>query len=144
MQAWHTTERNQHVTFAALHTEMVLVTELNRRAGICASVCMRYVCSCSGSDDNHFAVLPVFCAMATLRLADTQTLKCNTLLTCSEGSRRFDNQVSLVTGQLMSEVYDAGVLADVQQAQRIVASCLTASTFKGLLDNVSCCDHTVA
>ena len=56
---------------------------------------------------------------------------------CSEGSRRFDNQVSLVTGQLMSEVYDAGVLADVQQAQRIVASCLTATTFRGLLDNVS-------
>ena len=58
-------------------------------------------------------------------------------LMCSEGSRRFDNQVSLVTGQLMSEVYDAGVLADVQQAQRIVASCLTATTFRGLLDNVS-------
>ena len=37
----------------------------------------------------------------------------------------------------MSEVYDAGVLADVQQAQRIVASCFTANSFKGLLDNVS-------
>lgn len=37
----------------------------------------------------------------------------------------------------MSEVYDAGVLADVQQAQRIVASCLTATSFRGLLDNVS-------
>ena len=37
----------------------------------------------------------------------------------------------------MSEVYDAGVLADVQQAQRIVAGCLTATTFRGLLDNVS-------
>ena len=57
---------------------------------------------------------------------------------CSEGSRRFDSQVSLVTGQLMSEVYDAGVLADVQQAQRIVATCLTADSFKGLLNNVSC------
>ena len=77
--------------------------------------------------------------MATWQLAGTQSLKtCNPLLICSEGSRRFDNQVSLVTGQLMSEVYDAGVLADVQQAQRIVASCLTATTFKGLLDNVSC------
>lgn len=57
---------------------------------------------------------------------------------CSDGSRRFDSQVSLVTGQLMSEVYDAGVLADVQQAQRIVATCLTADSFKGLLNNVSC------
>ena len=57
-------------------------------------------------------------------------------LACSEGSRRFDGQVSLVTGQLMSEVYDAGVLADVQQAQRIVATCLTAHSFKGLLHNV--------
>lgn len=64
----------------------------------------------------------------------TQTL--NACVVCSEGSRRFDNQVSLVTGQLMSEVYDAGVLADVQQAQRIVASCLTAGSFKGLSDNV--------
>ena len=61
----------------------------------------------------------------------------DTCVMCSEGSRRFDNQVSLVTGQLMSEVYDAGVLADVQQAQRIVASCLRANSFKGLLDNVS-------
>lgn len=60
-----------------------------------------------------------FCAMATLHPAGTQPLKAySTLLICSEGSRRFDNQVSLVTGQLMSEVYDAGVLADVQQAQR--------------------------
>ena len=30
MQAWHTTERNQHVTFAALHTEMVLVRKLKQ------------------------------------------------------------------------------------------------------------------
>lgn len=37
----------------------------------------------------------------------------------------------------MSEVYDAGVLADVQQAQRIVAAFLTAESFTGLLDNVS-------
>lgn len=58
-------------------------------------------------------------------------------MVCREGSKRFDNQVSLVTGQLMSEVYDAGVLADVQQAQRIVATCLTADSFKGLLDSVS-------
>jgi len=29
----------------------------------------------------------------------------------------------------MSEVYDAGVLADVQQAQRIVAAFLTAEVF---------------
>ena len=68
---------------------------------------------------------------------NTMTLMLEISLVCSEGSRRFDNQVSLVTGQLMSEVYDAGVLADVQQAQRIVASCLTATTFRGLLDNVS-------
>ncbi|DBB07627.1 TPA: neuromuscular junction development [Trebouxia sp. C0006] len=53
-----------------------------------------------------------------------------------EGSRRFDSQVSLVTGQLMSEVYDAGVLADVQQAQRIVGAFLTAESFSGLLHNV--------
>lgn len=68
---------------------------------------------------------------------NTMTHMLKILLMCSEGSRRFDSQVSLVTGQLMSEVYDAGVLADVQQAQRIVASCLTATTFRGLLDNVS-------
>lgn len=37
----------------------------------------------------------------------------------------------------MSEVYDAGVLADVQQAQRIVAAFLTAESFSGLLHNVS-------
>lgn len=37
----------------------------------------------------------------------------------------------------MSEVYDAGVLADVQQAQRIVAAFLTAESFSGLLRNVS-------
>ena len=74
-------------------------------------------------------------AVPTCQHNDSQTL--NHILMCSEGSRRFDNQVSLVTGQLMSEVYDAGVLADVQQAQRIVASCLTATSFRGLLDNVS-------
>lgn len=37
----------------------------------------------------------------------------------------------------MSEVYDAGVLADVQQAQRIIAAFLTAESFKGLMVNVS-------
>ncbi len=37
----------------------------------------------------------------------------------------------------MSEVYDAGVLADVQQAQRIVGAFLTAESFSGLLHNVS-------
>ncbi len=37
----------------------------------------------------------------------------------------------------MSEVYDAGVLADVQQAQRIVAAFLTAESFSGLLHSVS-------
>ena len=37
----------------------------------------------------------------------------------------------------MSEVYDAGVLADVQQAQRIIGALLTAECFSGLLHNVS-------
>ena len=43
----------------------------------------------------------------------------------------------LLNSQLMSEEeYNAGVLADVQQARQIVAAFLNAESFRGLLYNV--------
>ena len=57
---------------------------------------------------------------------------------CRQGVARFDSRVMLLNSQLMSEEeYNAGVLADVQQARHIVAAFLTADSFKGLLHNVS-------
>jgi len=57
---------------------------------------------------------------------------------CSQGVRRFEGKIQFLNSQLMSEEeYNAGVLADVQQAQQIVAAFLEAKSFKGLLHNVS-------
>ena len=57
---------------------------------------------------------------------------------CRQGLARFDGRVMLLNSQLMSEEeYNAGVLADVQQARQIVAAFLNAESFRGLLHNVS-------
>ena len=62
---------------------------------------------------------------------------------CSKGIQRFEGIIQNLNGVLMFEEYHMRVLADVQQARKLMAPFLQAKTLSDLFDKVSPCALTV-